>query len=495
MTELSPEGLLVEPAPGVRLRTPGLEGEVHVHHGTSAGTRSAEETREDFLEALRHNEMEEDLTLEIRRPREVAESEGSRAGGGPDDITLEVPDPGDGWAQVVLYESEDGVLSWHLPEERNAGTTTRGSGSLTYHLPREVALDEGEEGDEGQRGILGAVGSKIVKVLTFRLAKAGAEWVGDHFARRIEERLKPHALVRFAPDCYRDHIPQTPTAAELAALSTGRGLLFVHGTASSAYGAFHNLPEDRFADLYQRYDGRVLAFNHPTVSVSPVDNVAWLADRLAGLGLHRLEVDVISHSRGGLVSRVLTEQPDLGGITGRVDVRRLVMVATPNAGTALTDVEHLEQLLNRLTTLIQLVPDNGVTDALDVILAVLKQVATGVFSSLDGLMAMNPDGDFLRKTLNRPGQTSSVYFAAAADFDPPEGSKLLRIARDHLTDLVFGKVGNDLVVPTEGVFTVPDAGTFPVADPLVFGAADAVDHSGYWARPELDERLQVWLPG
>jgi hypothetical protein len=492
MTELRPEGVWIDPAPGVRLRTPGLEGEVHVHVASSDATRGAEDTREDFLEALRHNDIDEDLTLEIRRPRETSEAEGSRPAGGDDDLTLEVPDPGEGWAQVVLYESEDGVLSWHLPEERNAGATTRGSGSLTYRIPREVAVDEG---DDGQRGILGAVGSKIVKVLTFRLVKAGSQWLGDEFARRIEERFKPHALVRFAPDCFRDPRPQELSDAEVQHLRTGRTLLLVHGTFSSAYGAFHNLPTDRFAALHQRYDGRVLAFDHPTVASSPVANVAWLSDRLAGLGLPRLEVDVLSHSRGGLVGRVLTEQAALGGSSGRLDVRNLVMVATPNAGTALADVDHIGQLLDRLTTLLQLVPDNGVTDALDVILAVLKQVATGVFSGLDGLMSMNPEGSFLTETLNTPGEAAATYFAAAANFEPPNGSKLLRIARDHATDLVFGDVDNDLVVPTEGVFTVPTAGTFPVADPLVFAAADAVDHSGFWTRPELDERLATWLPG
>lgn len=492
MTDLKPEGLWIDPAPGVRLRTPGLAGEAVVHTVGAGGGRGPEDARPEFLEALRHNEMDEDLTIEIRNPRETTESRGSRARGGEDDIALEAPDPGEGWAQVVLYESEDGVLSWHLPEERNAGATTRGSGTLTYTIPREVAL---EEGGDGQRGILGAVGSKILKVLTFRLVKAGSQWLGDEFARRIEDRYKPHALVRFAPDCYTDARPQELGAGDLAALPAGRALLLVHGTASSAYGAFHNLPPDRFAALHERYGGRVVAFNHPTVATSPVENVKWLADRLAGLGLPRLEVDVLCHSRGGLVGRVLTEQAALAGIADRVDVRNLVMVATPNAGTALADVEHLEHLLNRLTTMLQLVPDNGVTDALDVILAVLKQVASGFFSGLDGLMSMNPDGEFLTETLNTPAQTSATYFAAAANYRPPGGAKLLRVARDRVTDLVFGDVHNDLVVPTEGVFTVPGAGTFPIADPLVFGDADAVDHSGFWTRPELDQRLTAWLPG
>jgi hypothetical protein len=493
MTELNPDGLAVEPAPGIVLRTPGLRGEVVVHVAGSDGTRGAEETREELLAALAHNEMEEDLTLEIREPRETSASEGSRAAGGDDNMTVEVPDPGGGWAQVVLYESEDGVLSWHLPVERNAGTTTRGSGTLTYSLPRTVAVDEDQEG--GQRGLLGAVGSKIIKALTFRLVRAGARWAGQEFGRQIESRFKKHALVRFAPDCYADPHPQRLTDPEVGALGGGRALLLVHGTFSTAYGAFHRLPPELLAALYDRYDGRVFAFDHPTVATSPVENVAALADLLNGFSLPPLEVDVLSHSRGGLVGRVLTEQAALGRLDGRLAVRNLVMVATPNAGTSLADMEHLEHLLNRITTLLQLVPDNGVTDALDVILAVLKQVAAGLFSGLDGLMSMNPNGPFLTKTLNRPGHTAATYFAAAADYDPPGGSKLTRIARDGLTDVVFGPADNDLVVPTQGAFTVAGAGTFPIADPLLFDGPAGVDHGGYWSRTELADRLTTWLPG
>ena len=91
----------------------------------------------------------------------------------------------------------------------------------------------------------------------------------------------------------------------------------------------------------------------------------------------------------------MTERPDLGTSQRVLSVGRLVMVATPNAGTALADVKNLEHLLIRFTNLLQFVPDNGVTDVLDILLAVIKQVAAGVAEGLDGLMAMNPQGRFL----------------------------------------------------------------------------------------------------
>jgi hypothetical protein len=152
-------------------------------------------------------------------------------------------------------------------------------------------------------------------------------------------------------------------------------------------------------------------------------------------------------------------------------------------------------LLDRISTLLQLVPDNGITEALDVILSVVKQLASGVVSGLDGLMSMNPTGEFLTRTLNVRGSTGATYFAAASNYEPLADGKLLRIARDAGTDLVFGSSHNDLVVPTDGVFTGPESSPFPIDEPLVFEADDGVDHSGYWKQPRLAEKLAVWLPG
>ena len=107
-------------------------------------------------------------------------------------------------------------------------------------------------------------------------------------------------------------------------------LLLVHGTASTAGSAFGALSDSALDRLVQRYGGRVVALEHPTISVSPLDNVAWLAQQL---GTERVAVDVLAHSRGGLVSRLLAEQPERTG--ERLDTGRVVLVGTPNAGTAL----------------------------------------------------------------------------------------------------------------------------------------------------------------
>ena len=197
--------------------------------------------------------------------------------------------------------------------------------------------------------------------------------------------------------------------------------------------------------LHAAYGGRVVAFDHHSVSVTPKEN----AELLAGLVPDgaALEVDLVTHSRGGLVGR------EIAGDAGDLTVAGLVMVASPNAGTVLADREHLSDLLDRITDLAQFVPDNGVTETIGLVLAVLKQLAVGAVGGLDGIMAMNPSEDYLEKLNARPAP-DAVLRAVAADYEPPQGAPLARVARDGATDLVFKAVDNDLVVPTGGCWDV-----------------------------------------
>jgi hypothetical protein len=105
------------------------------------------------------------------------------------------------------------------------------------------------------------------------------------------------------------------------------------------------LPRDFVATLVERYEGRVLALDHPTLSVTPTENVQWLAKMIDGLPAGRpLDLDVVAHSRRGLVGRVMCERPSDAGLDPRrLHLRTLVMVATPNAGTPLADRKHEER--------------------------------------------------------------------------------------------------------------------------------------------------------
>jgi pimeloyl-ACP methyl ester carboxylesterase len=139
-----------------------------------------------------------------------------------------------------------------------------------------------------------------------------------------------------------------------------------------------------------------MAFDHHTLSHDPERNVRELLARLPG----DVELDVICHSRGGLVARVLAERPSRFGLdTARARVRRVVFVGVPNAGTQLADPAHMTHFLDRMTSALNLFPGSGIGDVLEGILTAVKVVGHGALKSLDGLAAMNPEGKFLR-TLN-----------------------------------------------------------------------------------------------
>jgi hypothetical protein len=135
-----------------------------------------------------------------------------------------------------------------------------------------------------------------------------------------------------------------------------------------------------------------------------------------------------------------------------------------------------------------------VTDVIGLVLSILKQLSVGAFGGLEGIMSMDPGGDYLKAFNTTPGSTAT-YRAIASDYEPPRGASLARVARNAGTDFVFRKVGNDLVVPTQGVFEVSGVTGFPIADPLVFAAEAGVDHSSYFTRPEVSAKLLEWLPG
>jgi pimeloyl-ACP methyl ester carboxylesterase len=102
----------------------------------------------------------------------------------------------------------------------------------------------------------------------------------------------------------------------IRALAGGPALLFIHGTNSLTHSGFARLDNGFIQRVHERYGGRVFAFDHPTLSVDPAQNCRKLADMLppdAGL-----VVDILAHSRGGLVARMLAERAN-----GRIDAAAL----------------------------------------------------------------------------------------------------------------------------------------------------------------------------
>jgi hypothetical protein len=499
---LDPTGRLITVG-NIRLRTPGLAGRAEVYRpgpvgGATRSLRAVEQTTDLFETALRNENVRAQTTVEIAAPREVAiaggpaETSTRSTDSGEPAIEAQVPPPNEEFGQLVLSVDESGAMTWTVAQEVNAGgapgATTRGGEFRTYLIPRTVAPTPA--GEAATRSLAGAVGKKLLKVLVFPLIDPLIGRIGEDFASKWEAKKRPYALRTFTPDDYNQEAGTPITPERLQQMSGGRALLFVHGTFSRAFSAFGALSPETVRKLHEIYEGRVFAFDHFTMSEDPIQNAQWFVEHLPA-GVH-LDLDIICHSRGGLVSRTLAEKQSdlpLGGRT--LDVGKIVFVAAPNAGTTLADSKYMGDFVDSYTNLLNFLPSNGATEILEGVVTVVKMLAVGVLRGLPGLQSMVPNGGFLTR-LNTSPVGADKYFALASDYTPTDPG-LKAWAANRLLDRVFQRAANDLVVPMLGVYDKNGCGYFPIAEKLVYGQGDGISHTTYFGEPRTQERILGWL--
>lgn len=493
---------------GWSLTAPGVHGRIHLTRPAErgAGTRAPDQASPELDAALARAGLGELASVEVLTDRVEPAPAGARLRApGRDGDALELAVPAlDGAAQVLLVTDEAGALSWHFPTDSEAWpeaerTTRSGGGaSVTFRIPNAPVPVPPEDG-RTDRSLVGALGKKVLKVLFYelgtRLMKAGIE----AYAQRWEDENRPHRLSRLSPDDYRSTERPSVDAADWTRLAEGRCLLFIHGTFSTTQGAFFHIPPDAMLALHERYRGRVITFDHPTLSRSPPDNVRWLLDPTRAHAIPTgmtLDVDVVCHSRGGLVARALGQHPRPFGLPGGgFRVHRTVFCGVPNQGTILTQPDHVPALLDRVTNLVNLAPIGVVGDILDGVLTAVKVVGRGALEALDGLVSMRPGGDFLAG-LNTACE-HAVYYAVAAEYEPTDTgmARLVKGAGDAVVDRVFQNVPNDLVVPEPGVYAANGASGFPIQGSRLFrlDPKRGAMHTSLFAQPDVIDHLLAWL--
>jgi pimeloyl-ACP methyl ester carboxylesterase len=294
---------------------------------------------------------------------------------------------------------------------------------------------------------------------------------------------------------------------------SGRTLLFVHGTFSSAtnmLGEFTapGAPGIEFIERAMRgpnkYD-QVLFFDHPTLAVSPVMNGLELGRAMAGT---TGSIDVIAHSRGGLVVRWWLEA--LGGslrITAPDGVRA-ILAGSPLYGTSLAapdKIQHALSLLSNIGTLAEgVLKLTGAANPFLWVAGKLVEVVVSVTGTLartpivDGLTALVPglagqsrvsNNHELTRLRLGPCVIDPQYFAIVSNFETEDPRwqfwKNFRKDRaiDLATDVLFPKE-NDLVVDTDSMtdFGVP---RLKLAGPACdFGNSATVWHCSYFREPK-----------
>ena len=364
---------------------------------------------------------------------------------------------------LLVEDAETGLLAWSFPVTRRSGA------GVEFEFDVEVPAQ--------QRGVLSHVGRKILRVLVPKVVDMAIEQAGRSLARRWEETHRPEGLRRFDPEAASLGCTDDGFHPEPEQLRGGSALLLLHGPLSTTAGGFCDLRGLGLARLSERYEGRVLGYDHFTLSKSPEENAAGLVAALAPLRDQQVTLDVIAHSRGGLVARKLAElalDP-----AHRITLDNVWLVGSPNLGTPACDIQNLGRFADRMTNLLSWLPLGVVGDVVDGVLAVVQHLLLTAAAGLPGVAAMDPKA---REVDTAPLPDEVRFFGIASEYAPVRGAPLADRAK-HLLASPLLRRPNDLFVPQGSVFGPRDDPLIPHAHQLRYATAEAVMHTGYFDHP------------
>ncbi len=299
-------------------------------------------------------------------------------------------------------------------------------------------------------------------------------------------------------------------------------LLLIHGTASSTEGSFGDffrreassgqaVATARWRHVWQRYRGRVLALEHHTLSRTPAANALHAVERLPP----GVQLDLLTHSRGGLVGELLCRsgEPSAAALAGfraqgedadvrarqreqlvqlagalrekRIAIRRFVRVACPASGTTLAS-ERLDAFLSVLVDLVgALVAVPEVVDAITgTLLEIVRRRAEP--AEVPGIEAQLPGSPLTRYLNLAPASSGDELRVVAGNL---QGDGVWRRLRALAAYAFFGEA-NDLVVQTASMYGATGGRGGAVA---AFHQSPAVSHFTYFGGRDTRQSVDAAL--
>ncbi len=387
----------------------------------------------------------------------------------------------------------------------------------SFELPAHITVPGSE------RGVVGKIVVKLLKVFAKKAEVAG---IGV-LAKKFEDKCLINGLgeidfpstgavtkelIKEGVGLFR--IDKDFKFHRIEKWATGQPyFLFIHGTNSDTFGAFKELKASAtWVNLHNQYGNNVIAFQHRTLTQSPLENVVKLAKLLPT----NIKLHIISHSRGGIVGDLVSlysgSQPvgfsneniellkkenrekDIENIkelnkifkSKRIEVAKFIRVACPAAGTKLAS-QRLDHILNAFFNLFG--------GDLNPFADVLKELLSAAVASKDninvlpGLEAQNPESPFI-KILNDQSSKNAI-----------DGSSLAVISGNGTFSftgkgilVILGKLfywqRNDLVVNTDSMYLgVKRKSNIQ----YFFDQGTDVDHVKYFANTSTREAINFVL--
>ncbi|HTE11567.1 MAG TPA: CHAT domain-containing protein, partial [Chitinophagaceae bacterium] len=400
----------------------------------------------------------------------------------------------------------------------------RDAESTSFELPPAIQAPGAE------RGIFGSIALAALKVFT---RKAVPEGIGV-IAKRLENKQLKHGIP--------DDSPMWAGGFEAAYLTQGAGIfriderfafykfdgkasndpffLFIHGTNSDTLGAYADLKNTAaWTTLHNKYRGNVIAFQHRTLTESPLENAVKLATMLPdNANLH-----IISHSRGGIVGDIMCLYSTINGTspmgfsneniellkkegnrerdiesiktlnkifkTKKVSVTKFIRVACPAGGTKLASkrLDHMLNVFFNLSTLIG--------GALNPFVDLLKELVMATLTTKDnvnvlpGIEAQSPASPFI-KILNDQAEKTAIDGGPLAVI---AGNGTVSFSGSGLM-VILGKLfytqRNDLVVNTDSMYMGAKRKN---NIQYFFDQGTDVNHVKYFANPQTRDAINLAL--
>ncbi|WP_276501588.1 CHAT domain-containing protein [Terrimonas pollutisoli] len=404
--------------------------------------------------------------------------------------------------QVVEFVFEDNTV-WLSSDQTIQDVFPEAAALKSRSVDSDFEIPYYIQSTSDERGI-GTVALKLLKVFTKKSIKKGVR----ELAVDLEKKQLDNKSGLYRLDASFQFFKDIPVS------NSKPFLLFLHGTNSSTSGSFGELAgTELWKYIFQNYEQNVLAFQHETLTKSPLQNVAELVKQLPSNAVLHL----ISHSRGGLVgdivSRFCVDDENNAGFSaeeinylkkeGRdedikyskaikdalkaknISVQKFIRVACPASGTTLAS-ERLDNFFNVTFNLIGLAiggPANPVYNAFKNLLASVVDCKEDV-SILPGLEAMNPDSPFI-KVLNYPRPAAAIDSPLAVI----SGNSRVNLSFKALVVLaskLFFDSKNDLVVNTASMYN--GAKRIKMMQ-YFFDEGATVDHFHYFKNPKTSTAL------
>lgn len=400
-----------------------------------------------------------------------------------------------------LSSAEDVKEIFALPLTQN-----RGAENDVFEIPQHLSTDA------RNRGLVGDIALKLVKVFSKNdRDKAVKDRVRQYAVKLQKEQLENRSGLYRLDAGFKFY--------DFAQGNAGKPyLLFLHGTASSTFSSFGGLlgtPAWNF--MISEYGENIMAFQHETLTKSPLQNVCELVQQLPDNAILHL----VSHSRGGLVGDVLSrfcvsDENNVGFSETEIDylkknervedlqfisaikeiilkknvsVTKFIRVACPASGTTIAS-QRLDFFFNIVMNLIGL----AVGSVANPIYGAFKDLVSAVvdckddLSVLPGLEAMNPDSPFI-KVLNNPAPGATVdgqLMVISGNSQVNLSFKALVIIATKL----FFSSKNDLVVNTASMYNGARR-TKPVQ--CFYDDEGVVDHFHYFSNKRTNDAMMLAL--